>query len=131
MGWVKFVWLKCYFCGDKILDMKKWFFLFVMLLIIYVIFFVQNEEIFKIFDFIIEVKFWVLKGLFGINGSQILFVNWLVGGCNNILVIGFVDVFVKYNKNKFMWEFGLKLVFGGVFYQDFVGCVFGFQKMDD
>lgn len=111
--------------------MKKIIFALTLLFTAYSSAFAQQEGTLKILDSIVEVKPWVFKSLFGLNGSQTSFVNWAAGGRNNISAIGFVDASAKYNKKKWMWESGLKLALGGVLYQDSAGRKSGIQKTDD
>ncbi len=79
----------------------------------------------------IPVKYWKLKSLFGLNGSQTSFVNWAAGGRNNVSVLGFVDASLKYEKYDVKWTNDLKFALGGMRYMDSTGNADGLQKTDD
>lgn len=74
---------------------------------------------------------WVLKSLFGVNGTQTAFVNWSAGGRNNVSILGFLDASASYKKGNTKWENDLKFALGGLKYVDSTGKKEGLQKTDD
>lgn len=73
---------------------------------------------------------WKLKAIYGLNGTQSSFVNWVAGGRNNISVLGYVTASAKYEKNTLKWDNDLGLALGGLQYLD-AGSSEGLQKTDD
>lgn len=74
---------------------------------------------------------WILKSLFGVNGTQTSFVNWAAGGRNNVSVLGFIDATANYKKNNLKWQNDFKFALGGLRYIDSTGKKDGLQKTDD
>jgi hypothetical protein len=73
-------------------------------------------------------KRWLLKSIYGINGTQSSFVNWNAGGRNNISLLGFISATAVYDNPHFDWDNSLDLALGGLQYLD--GDE-GLQKTDD
>ena len=75
-----------------------------------------------------EDRRWLLKSIYGINGTNSSFVNWNAGGRNNISLLGFVSATAVYDNPVFDWDNSLDLALGGLQYLD--GSE-GLQKTDD
>ena len=71
---------------------------------------------------------WLLKSIYGINGTQSSFVNWNAGGRNNISLLGFISATAVYDTPLFDWDNSLDIALGGLQYLD--GSE-GLQKTDD
>lgn len=71
---------------------------------------------------------WLLKSIFGINGTQSSFVNWNAGGRNNISLLGFISATAVYDTPFLDWDNSLDIALGGLQYLD--GSE-GLQKTDD
>lgn len=72
---------------------------------------------------------WLLKSIYGLNGTNSSFVNWNAGGRNNISLLGFVSATAVYDNPIFDWDNTLDLALGGLQYLD--GSGEGLQKTDD
>ncbi|XOV68089.1 MAG: DUF3078 domain-containing protein [Fluviicola sp.] len=72
---------------------------------------------------------WLLKSIYGLNGTNSSFVNWNAGGRNNISLLGFVSATAVYNSQVIDWDNSLDLALGGLQYLDDSGE--GLQKTDD
>ncbi|MCR9173886.1 MAG: DUF3078 domain-containing protein [bacterium] len=72
---------------------------------------------------------WLLKSIYGVNGTNSSFVNWNAGGRNNISLLGFVSATAVYDNPTFDWDNSLDLALGGLQYLD--GSGEGLQKTDD
>lgn len=72
---------------------------------------------------------WLLKSIYGLNGTNSSFVNWNAGGRNNISLLGFVSATAVYDNPVFDWSNTLDLALGGLQYLDGGGD--GLQKTDD
>lgn len=71
---------------------------------------------------------WLLKSIYGVNGTQSSFVNWNAGGRNNISLLGFISASAVYDNPVFDWDNSLDLALGGLQYLDGEE---GLQKTDD
>jgi hypothetical protein len=76
-------------------------------------------------------KLWMLKSIFGVNGTQTSFVNWAAGGRNNVSALCFFEATANYQKNALKWQNELKFALGGLRYIDSTGKKEGLQKTDD
>jgi len=76
-----------------------------------------------------EESRWLLKSIYGINGTNSSFVNWNAGGRNNISLLGFISATAVYDNPKFDWDNSLDIALGGLQYLDGEGG--GLQKTDD
>jgi hypothetical protein len=65
-----------------------------------------------------SVKYWKLKSLYGLNGTQSSFVNWNAGGKNNISLIGSISASAYFAKDQLNWSTDLNLALGGILYFD-------------
>ncbi|PWL24738.1 MAG: hypothetical protein DCO96_13135 [Fluviicola sp. XM-24bin1] len=72
---------------------------------------------------------WLVKSIFGMNGTNSSFVNWNAGGRNNISLLGFVSASAVFNSTKIDWNNTLDLSLGGLQFLD--GSGEGLQKTDD
>ncbi len=72
---------------------------------------------------------WLMKSIFGANGTNSSFVNWNAGGRNNISLLGFISATAVYDNPLFDWDNSLDLALGGLQYLD--GSGEGLQKTDD
>lgn len=72
---------------------------------------------------------WLLKSIYGINGTNSTFVNWNAGGRNNISLLGFISATAVYDNPKFDWDNSLDISLGGLQYLDGQGG--NLQKTDD
>ncbi|MDB2656752.1 DUF3078 domain-containing protein [Crocinitomicaceae bacterium] len=72
---------------------------------------------------------WLLKSIYGLNGTNSSFVNWNAGGRNNISLLGFISATAVYDNPIFDWDNSLDLALGGLQYLD--GSGEGLQKTDD
>ena len=72
---------------------------------------------------------WLLKSLYGMNGTQSSFVNWNAGGRTNISLLGYISATANYQHPKFNWSNSLDLALGGLKYLD--RDEDGLQKTDD
>lgn len=77
-----------------------------------------------------EPKPWMLKAIYGANGTQSSFVNWNAGGRNNISLLGYISATAYYKKNSFSWDNNFDVALGGLQYlgKEVKG---GLQKTDD
>lgn len=57
-------------------------------------------------------SFWEKSNSFGINLSEVAFVNWNAGGDNAISGLGFLRLARKYKFNNFQWDNNLELRYG-------------------
>ena len=57
-------------------------------------------------------SFWETENSFGINVSEVAFVNWNAGGDNAVSGLGFLKFARKYKFNHFQWENNLELRYG-------------------
>ncbi|WP_366010095.1 DUF3078 domain-containing protein [Maribacter sp.] len=57
-------------------------------------------------------SFWETENSFGINISEVAFVNWNAGGDNAISGLGFLKFARKYKFNNFQWDNKLELRYG-------------------
>jgi len=57
-------------------------------------------------------SFWETENSFGINISEVAFVNWNAGGDNAVSGLGFLKFARKYKFNNFQWENNLELRYG-------------------
>ena len=57
-------------------------------------------------------SFWETENSFGINISEVAFVNWNAGGDNAISGLGFLKFARKYKFSNFQWENNLELRYG-------------------
>ncbi|GAB5418805.1 MAG: DUF3078 domain-containing protein [Crocinitomicaceae bacterium] len=71
---------------------------------------------------------WLLKSIYGVNGTNSSFVNWNAGGRNNISLMGFISATAVYDNPIFDWDNSLDLALGGLQYLD---ASEGLQKTDD
>lgn len=78
----------------------------------------------------IPIKYWKLKAIYGLNGSQSSFVNWNAGGRNNISLLGTVSASATYTKNQLKWANDFALALGGMQYIE-KGTTETLQKTDD
>ncbi len=74
-----------------------------------------------------SLKYWKVKTIFGLNGTQSSFVNWNAGGRTNISAIGLFSFTANYEKDSWKWSNDLTLALGGIKYTDRSGI----QKTDD
>jgi hypothetical protein len=65
-----------------------------------------------------SIKYWKLKSLYGLNGTQSSFVNWNAGGKNNISLIGSVSASAYFSKDQLNWSSDFNLALGGILYFD-------------
>lgn len=72
---------------------------------------------------------WLLKSLYGMNGTQSSFVNWNAGGRTNISLLGYISATANYQHPKYNWSNNLDLALGGLKYLD--RDEDGLQKTDD
>ena len=77
-----------------------------------------------------SVKYWKLKSLYGLNGTQSSFVNWNAGGKNNVSLIGSLTASAYYAKDQLNWSSDLNLALGGILYFD-PEQNYPIQKTDD
>jgi hypothetical protein len=75
-----------------------------------------------------EENRWLMKSIFGLNGTQSSFVNWNAGGRNNISMLGFISASAIYDNPVFDWDNSLDIALGGLQYFDGDD---GLQKTDD
>ena len=75
-------------------------------------------------------KYWSLKALYTINGTQTSFVNWSAGGRNNVSAIAGIIANANYKKDKISWTNDLSIALGGLLYIDKESTE-GLQKTDD
>jgi hypothetical protein len=75
-------------------------------------------------------KFWKLKAIYGLNGSQSSFVNWNAGGRNNVSLLGTISASATYTKNNVKWTNDFALALGGMQYIE-KGTTETLQKTDD
>lgn len=78
----------------------------------------------------VPVKFWKLKAVYGLNGTQTSFVNWNAGGRNNVSVLGSLTASAYFEKNSFKWSNDLGIALGGLQYIE-KDANEGLQKTDD
>lgn len=78
----------------------------------------------------IAPKFWKLKAIYGLNGSQSSFVNWNAGGRNNVSLLGTISASAIYTKNNVKWANDFALALGGMQYIE-KGTTETLQKTDD
>tara|TARA_R110002051_G_scaffold180913_3_gene250354 strand:+ start:6493 stop:7620 length:1128 start_codon:yes stop_codon:yes gene_type:complete len=57
-------------------------------------------------------SFWETENSFGINISEVAFVNWNAGGDNAVSGLGFLKFARKYKFSNFQWENNLELRYG-------------------
>ena len=57
-------------------------------------------------------SFWEKSNSFGLNLSEVAFVNWNAGGDNAISGLGFLRLARKYKFNNFQWDNNLELRYG-------------------
>ncbi|WP_405385071.1 DUF3078 domain-containing protein [Maribacter sp. LLG6340-A2] len=57
-------------------------------------------------------SFWETENSFGINISEVAFVNWNAGGDNAVSGLGFLKFARKYKFNNFQWDNNLELRYG-------------------
>jgi len=57
-------------------------------------------------------SFWEKENSFGINISEVAFVNWNAGGDNAVSGLGFLKFARKYKFNNFQWDNNLELRYG-------------------
>ncbi len=57
-------------------------------------------------------SFWEIENSFGINLSEVAFVNWNAGGDNAVSGLGFLKLARKYKFNNFQWDNNLDLRYG-------------------
>jgi len=75
----------------------------------------------------VEVKYWRISNVFGLNATQSAFVNWAAGGRNNVSALAFINSNLDYKKGNHKWTNEVRLALGGVKYFDQGGM----QKTDD
>ena len=63
-------------------------------------------------------RFWKLKSLYSLNGTQNSFVNWNAGGRNNISAIASIGASALYTKRNMKWSNDLSIALGGIMYLD-------------
>lgn len=59
-----------------------------------------------------STRLWKTGGLFSVNFSQVSLTNWIAGGKSSASGVFMVNVFAKYNKNKFSWDNSIDLAYG-------------------
>lgn len=64
------------------------------------------------------IRFWKLKSLYSLNGTQNSFVNWNAGGRNNISAIASIGASALYTKRNMKWSNDLSIALGGIMYLD-------------
>lgn len=109
--------------------MKKYIFLFTLLLTSYTIYAQQPDSTQAKVDSVqakINVlkaakdsikaadtlRYWKKGGMIGINFTQSSFTNWAAGGENALSATGLVNLFANYKKNKTSWDNNLDLAYG-------------------
>lgn len=78
----------------------------------------------------IPPKYWKLKAIYGLNGTQSSFVNWNAGGRNNISILGTISASANYTKNNVKWSNDLSIALGGLQYLE-KNMPESLQKTDD
>lgn len=78
----------------------------------------------------IPPKYWKLKAIYGLNGTQSSFVNWNAGGRNNISILGTISASANYTKNNVKWSNDLSIALGGLQYLEKI-MPESLQKTDD
>jgi hypothetical protein len=63
-------------------------------------------------------KYWKLKALYTLNGTQSAFINWNAGGRNNISAIAGIIANAYYKKDRISWTNDLSVALGGLYYTD-------------
>ena len=76
------------------------------------------------------VKYWRLKAIYGVNGTQSSFLNWQAGGRNNISALGYISSSANFQRNNIKWTNDLNFALGGLQYID-PDSDEGIQKTDD
>jgi hypothetical protein len=51
-----------------------------------------------------SIRYWKLKSLYSLNGTQNSFVNWNAGGRNNISMIAAIGASALYTKRNMKWS---------------------------
>jgi hypothetical protein len=64
------------------------------------------------------VRYWKLKSLYSLNGTQNSFINWNAGGRNNISMIASIGASALYTKRNMKWSNDLSIALGGIMYLD-------------
>lgn len=59
---------------------------------------------------------WLLKSIYGANGTQSSFVNWNAGGRNNISILGYISASAIYEHPKYDWTSDMSIALGGLKY---------------
>ena len=77
-----------------------------------------------------EPKYWKMKALYTLNGTQTSFVNWNAGGRNNISAIAGIIANAYYKKDRISWTNDLSVALGGLYYTDKLATN-PMQKTDD
>ncbi len=77
-----------------------------------------------------EPKYWKMKALYTLNGTQTSFVNWNAGGRNNISAIAGIIANAYYKKDRISWTNDLSVALGGLYYTD-KEATNPMQKTDD
>lgn len=78
----------------------------------------------------IPPRYWKLKAIYGLNGTQSSFVNWNAGGRNNISILGTISASANYTKNNVKWSNDLSIALGGLQYLE-KNMPESLQKTDD
>lgn len=78
----------------------------------------------------IPIKYWKLKAIYGLNGSQSSFVNWNAGGRNNIALLGTISASAIFTKNNIKWSNDFSFALGGMQFIE-KGSSETLQKTDD
>ncbi len=78
----------------------------------------------------IPPKYWKLKAIYGLNGTQSSFVNWNAGGRNNISILGTISASANYTINNVKWSNDLSIALGGLQYLE-KNMPESLQKTDD
>jgi hypothetical protein len=65
-----------------------------------------------------DPKFWKIKALYTLNGTQSAFINWNAGGRNNISAIAGIIANANYKKDRLSWTNDLSIALGGLYYTD-------------
>lgn len=78
----------------------------------------------------IPPKYWKLKAIYGLNGTQSSFVNWNAGGRNNISILGTISASANYTINNVKWSNDLSIALGGLKYLE-KNMPESLQKTDD
>lgn len=78
----------------------------------------------------IKPKYWKLKAIYGLNGTQSSFVNWNAGGRNNISLLGTVLASANYSKGNVKWTNDFSFALGGMQFIE-KGTSETLQKTDD